>query len=35
MPGGDAQIKLIQELANNNLKKYTVETQKEAGEIQT
>ncbi len=35
MPGGDAQIKLIQELANDNLKKYTIETQKETGEIQT
>ena len=30
MPGGDAQIKLIQEYANKNLKRYT---QKEAGEI--
>ena len=30
MPGGDAQIKLIQEYANENLKRYT---QKEAGEI--
>jgi pyruvate ferredoxin oxidoreductase beta subunit len=32
MPRGDAQIKLIQELANDNLKRYT---QKEAGDIQT
>ncbi|MGZ4864452.1 MAG: pyruvate synthase subunit PorB [Halobacteriota archaeon] len=31
MPGGDTQIKLIQEYANENLKRYT---QKEAGEIE-